>query len=320
MRAALVLDATLGGAEKQARVLSGFLRGGFTGPPIAECVVFHSDADTPDALAALAPTADVRLVRTAARRPDRIAAILAEWAGRDGISLFLFAGGASTAEAAARSARRAGGSALIDALSVEVGADRLVCRANVYSAHMVGRFELTARPWCVTVDAGWADGPAGGGLEHRVVAATDETAGAGAPPFEDLELVVPASKDGLAGSRFLVVAGRGAGDRAGVERIAEAARRMGAAFGVTRAVAMNAWAPVDRLVGVSGVRLAPELCILVGASGAPALRWGIEKARHIVAVNTDEHAPAVRDADLAVIDDGVSVLEALADVVEAGSS
>ena len=92
---------------------------------------------------------------------------------------------------------------------------------------------------------------------------------------------------------------------------------MGAAFGVTRPVAMNAWAPMDRLVGVSGTRAAPELCIVVGASGAPAFYWGIEKAALIVALELDEHAPIVRNADAAVVDDGLAVIEEVAEIVAA---
>jgi electron transfer flavoprotein alpha subunit len=92
---------------------------------------------------------------------------------------------------------------------------------------------------------------------------------------------------------------------------------MGAVFGVTRPVAMNAWAPMDRLIGVSGVRTAPSLCIVVGASGAPAFYWGIEKATFIAALNRDDEAPIVRNADAAVIDDGVAVIEALAQLIGA---
>jgi len=80
---------------------------------------------------------------------------------------------------------------------------------------------------------------------------------------------------------------------------------------------MNAWAPMDRLIGVSGVRTAPALCIVAGASGAPAFSWGIEEAGLIVAVDIDAHAPIVRDADLVLLDDAVAILEELAAIVAA---
>ena len=97
----------------------------------------------------------------------------------------------------------------------------------------------------------------------------------------------------LEAARFLVVAGRGAGSRGGVERLAAAAARMGAAFGVTRPVVMNAWAAPDRQIGVSGTRTAPAVCLVAGASGAPAFLWGVERAGFIAAVDTDEHAAIV---------------------------
>ena len=41
---------------------------------------------------------------------------------------------------------------------------------------------------------------------------------------------------------------------------------------------MNALLPMDRLIGVSGNIIQPEICIVLGASGAPAFYSGIEKA------------------------------------------
>jgi len=312
-----ILDGTDGTTARQARALGAFLRDGFSGEPVEETVVFYHDERDASRLVELCPSRDVRLVKTRARRPDRMIEILAAVARAEEIGLFLFPGGPSGTELAARLACRTEGAVLTDVLSAEVGRDRLVCRRNVYSNHMVGRFELSARPWCVGIDASWNDGPGTASLEHHVLSDTDETGEAGATPFEDLELADLPSSGDLAESRFLVVAGYGAGNREGVERIAEAARRMGAAFGVSRPVAMNAWAPLDRLIGVSGTRCTPVLCIVAGASGAPAFSWGIEKAAFIVAIDTDEQAPIVRGADVAVLDDGVAVVEALADIVAA---
>ena len=90
---------------------------------------------------------------------------------------------------------------------------------------------------------------------------------------------------------------------------------MGAAFGVTRPVVMNAWAPPDRQIGVSGTRTAPAVCVVVGASGAPAFLWGVERAGFIAAVDTDERAAIAGEADAVVVDDAVAVIEALADIV-----
>ena len=317
MRSVAILDGTLGAVDRQAQALSGFLREGLSGDPVAETLILYHDECDRTRLVELAPTRAVRLVRTTARRPDRIVEILAAAATDEQTEFLLFAGGAAGTETATRVACRAGGAVLTDALSIEVRPGLLVGRKNVYSNHLVGRFELSARPWCVSIDAGWSDAGRPASLEHRVLSDTDATDGAGPAPFEDLELVAAPSSGDLAESRFLVVAGYGAGRREHADRIASAARHMGAAFGVTRPVAMNAWAPMDRLVGVSGVRTAPDLCVVVGASGAPAFFWGIEKAGFIVAINPDAQAPIVRNADVAVLDDGVAIIEELARIVGA---
>ena len=316
MRLVAVIDGTTGGAERQARALGGFLREGLRGDVAAETLAFYSDDRDRKRLVELSPTRDVRLVKTRAYRPDRLVDLLAEVAGDGAASLLLFAEPAG-AELAARLACRTGGGAVTDALAADVATDRLLCRRAAYSGHLTGRLELRARPWCVALDARWSDAAPTATAGHRVRSDSDESGAAGGSPFEDVEIIEQPATGDLAGSRFLVVAGYGAGSRAGVERIAAAARRMGAAFAVSRPVAMNAWAPMDRLVGVSGTRAAPALCIVAGASGAPALHWGIEKAGFIVAVNPDEQAPIVRNADVAVLDDGVAIVEALAEIVAA---
>jgi electron transfer flavoprotein alpha subunit len=327
MRFAAVIDATIGSAGDQARALAGFLHAGLSAgaagePPgrpwsdlEGETLVFYDDDRGREQLVDLAPTAAVRLVRAPARRPDLVAATLAAAADEDGPDLFLFAGGPAGTEVATRLARRAGGSVLTGALDVTLEPGCLLGRRQVYSNHMVGRFALTARPWCVAVDPSWAETRAPGRREHRVLSESDAAADVGEPHFADLESAEPPAAGDLTEARVVVVAGAGAGSRDGVARIAAAAERMGAAFGVTRPVAMNAWAPMERLIGVSGTRVAPALAIVAGVSGAPAFLWGIERAGVIVAVNSDEHAAIVGEADAVAVGDGAAVVEALADLV-----
>jgi len=325
VRAVAVVDGTRGGADAQARALGTFLREGLTGVAVDETVVLYHADDDRERLIELSPTRDVRLVRMAARCHDTAAGILAEMTRAGDLSLVLLAGGAAGAELATRVGCRTGGAVVTDVLDAQVESDRLICSRPVYSNHMTGRFELRARPWCVSVDPGCvsAGGPGNGGpgngrpaaMEHRVLSEADETARTAASRFRDIELRPLPETGDLAGSRFLVVAGYGAGSREGVARIAAAAARAGADLGVSRPVVMNAWAPMDRLIGVSGTRTAPVLCIVVGASGAAALHWGIEKAGFIVAVNTDERAPILANADVAVVEEGVAVMEELAEMI-----
>ena len=86
-------------------------------------------------------------------------------------------------------------------------------------------------------------------------------------------------------------------------------------FGVTRPVAMNGWALIDEIVGVSGHIYSPEVCITIGVSGSAAFYAGIEKSGFIASVNHDECAPIIGMSDVFVIDDYENILERLFQVL-----
>jgi electron transfer flavoprotein alpha subunit len=325
-----VLDGTGPAAERQARALGGFLRHGLRRPaeeavPVAAgeaagvTLVFYADEGARERLVALAPTADVRLVRTPPHRHDLMTAALTAFQTGGGGELFVFPGGPLGTELATRLAARAGGGVATDVVDASISPHTLVCRRHVYSNHLTGRFELRRRPWCLSTDAAWQDSPLKPPAEHHVRADVEVPAGdlPVPAPLDDVELLEQPHTGDLEVARFLVVAGRGAGGPTGVKRIAAAAAGMGAAFGVTRPVAMNGWARLDRLVGVSGVRTSPAVCLTAGAHGAPAFLWGVERAGFIAAVDLDEDAPIAAEADAVVLGDAVDVVEALAEIVVA---
>jgi len=320
-RIALVLDATGAAIERRARALGGFLRDGLRlspeHPGDAVTHLFYADESDRERLLALAPTPSVRLVRTPPHRPDLMATALAAFAADGGAELFILPGDPLGAELAARLAARSGGGVVTGVLDAVAAAGVLSCRRHVSSNHLIGRFELRPRPWCVTLDAGWLEVSFEPPAEHVVQTSAEllEDDLSAPRPYGDVEVLETAATGDLETAQFLVVAGRGAGGRAGVERIAAAAARMGAAFGATRPVVMNAWAASDRQIGISGTRTAPDVCIVAGASGAPAFLWGVERAGLIAAIDIDARAAIADEADVVILDDAVAVLEALADIV-----
>jgi len=321
LRVAAVLDAAGTAAERHARALLGFLRGGLTCDPgsaaeVTAHVLLGGGADR-DRVVGLAPARDVRVIRTLPHRPDLVAAAIVAVEAGGGADLYVFPGGPLGSELAARIAARTGGSVLTGVQEASVAAGVLTCRRAAYANHLTMDVQLTSRPWCIALDGAWTDAACEPPDEHvvHVDVGLAEDAVSAPAPFHDVEHLEPPPTGDLESARFLVVAGRGAGSRVGVERIAAAAARMGAALGVTRPVVMNAWASPDRQVGVSGTRTAPAVCVVAGASGSPAFLWGIERAGFIAAVDTDDRAPITGEADAVVIDDAVAVLEALADLL-----
>lgn len=124
------------------------------------------------------------------------------------------------------------------------------------------------------------------------------------PPFEGREgrmLIKSGIKQKE--SDILLAVGKGVQSREEVQNFKALAINEGYMFGVTRPVAMNGWAGIDEIIGVSGRIYSPKVCITIGVSGSAAFYAGVENSEWIASVNTDEHAPIIRMSDVAVIDD-----------------
>ncbi len=123
---------------------------------------------------------------------------------------------------------------------------------------------------------------------------------------EDLKNV---TRDPLAEARRVLVVGQGG--EADNQEIAMLAEKLGAEVGYSRARVMNGGVDAEKVIGISGHLLAPEVCIVVGASGAAALMAGVRNSKFVVAINHDASAAVFSQADVGVVDDWKVVLEAL---------
>ncbi len=118
-------------------------------------------------------------------------------------------------------------------------------------------------------------------------------------------------KISLAQARVVIGGGRGVGSAEGFATLEELADLLGGAVGCSRAVTSLGWRPHSDQVGQTGTRIAPDLYIACGISGAIQHMVGCRAAKHILAINTDPTAPIVKQADYAVIGDVQTVLSAV---------
>jgi electron transfer flavoprotein alpha subunit len=80
---------------------------------------------------------------------------------------------------------------------------------------------------------------------------------------------------------------------------------------VSRVVTSAGWRPHAQQVGQTGTRIAPDLYIACGISGAIQHLVGSRSAKAIMAINTDRDAPMVTRATYAVIGDLHTILPAI---------
>ena len=120
-----------------------------------------------------------------------------------------------------------------------------------------------------------------------------------------------AGKISLADARVVVGGGRGVGSAEGFAQLDELASLLGGAVGVSRVVTSAGWRPHAQQVGQTGTRIAPDLYIACGISGAIQHMVGARSAKAILAINTDRDAPMVTRATYAVIGDLHAILPAI---------
>jgi electron transfer flavoprotein alpha subunit len=115
----------------------------------------------------------------------------------------------------------------------------------------------------------------------------------------------------LTNARVVVGAGRGAGGADGFGDLLELTELLGGALGVSRVVTSLGWRPHSEQVGQTGSRIAPDLYIPCGISGAIQHWAGCQSAKTILAVNSDPEAPMVTKAHYAVIGDLHEIVPAI---------
>lgn len=121
----------------------------------------------------------------------------------------------------------------------------------------------------------------------------------------------PDASGGLKSAKVVVGGGRGAGSANGFDELIELAELLDGVLGVSRVVTSLGWRPHAEQVGQTGSRIAPDLYIPCGISGAIQHWAGCSSAKTILAVNTDAEAPMVTRAQYAVIGDLHEVVPAI---------
>jgi electron transfer flavoprotein alpha subunit len=141
------------------------------------------------------------------------------------------------------------------------------------------------------------------------------------PSFEDRDFRVrflgreETAEEGvtLKNAPVVVGGGRGVGSEEGYSVLEQLADQLGGVVGGSRVATNNGWRPHADQIGSTGNRIAPDLYIACGISGAIQHLVGCKGAKRIMVINKDPEAPFFSKADYGVLGDLHEVVPAIVD-------
>jgi electron transfer flavoprotein alpha subunit len=95
------------------------------------------------------------------------------------------------------------------------------------------------------------------------------------------------------------------------------AKTLHAATGCSKPVSDMGWRPHHEHVGQTGVKVAPQLYIAIGISGAIQHLAGVNSSKCIVVINKDTDAPFFKAADYGIVGDAFDVIPKLTAAIKA---
>ncbi len=118
-------------------------------------------------------------------------------------------------------------------------------------------------------------------------------------------------------AEIVVSGGRGMKGPENWGMLEELAKTLHAATGCSKPVSDMGWRPHHEHVGQTGIKVAPQLYIAIGISGAIQHLAGVNSSKCIVVINKDADAPFFKAADYGIVGDAFDVVPKLTAAIKA---
>ncbi len=246
-----------------------------------------------------------------AYRPDEVIATIAGVAGKLSPGAILLANDAYSQEIAPRLAHRLGGSSVGDAMNVDSKGDEIRVTRSVYGGKACAVVLLKKRPAVVWLRArASAVAVERGGDPASIESISVGSTAEGLPTLIERQTEVHSGTK-LEDARLIVSGGRGLGGPEPFRLLEGLAEVMGAQVAASRAACDAGWVPPSWQVGQTGKKVAPDLYLAIGISGASQHLIGIADAKIISAINTDPNAPIFKHCRFGLVEDYKKVVDLL---------
>jgi len=217
---------------------------------------------------------------------------------------------------AARIAAKTGASLATNVVEVPKGTSPFVVKRSIYTGKAFSYLELTGAKKVIAIKKNAA-------TVAEVGSAVAVTPYAVTLSDADFAVKITSSEKAtgevlLPEANIVVSGGRGMKGPEHWGILEELAKTLHAATGCSKPVSDMGWRPHHEHVGQTGVKVAPQLYIAVGISGAIQHLAGVNSSKVIVVINKDPEAPFFKAADYGIAGDAFDVLPKLTEALKAG--
>lgn len=214
---------------------------------------------------------------------------------------------------AARVATRIGAALASNVVALPETASGFVVKKSIYSGKAFAFQELTSQKKVLVLRKNAVDVKAVGNaatVTPYTVSLSDA----------DFAVTITSSEQAsgeilLPEANIVVSGGRGLKGPENWHLIEDLAKELHAATGCSKPVSDMGWRPHHEHVGQTGIKVAPQLYIAVGISGAIQHLAGVNSSKYIVVINKDAEAPFFKAADYGVVGDVFEVLPKLTEAI-----
>ena len=155
-------------------------------------------------------------------------------------------------------------------------------------------------------------------LDESSVSADEAVVEAFVPALRDSDFIASvgnvektSSEISLTEADIIVSGGRGMKGPDQWQPLLDLAKALGAATGCSKPVSDLDWRPHHEHIGQTGIKVAPNLYIACGISGAIQHLAGVNGSKCIVVINKDPEAPFFKAADYGIVGDVFEILPKL---------
>jgi electron transfer flavoprotein alpha subunit len=243
------------------------------------------------------------------------AAVLEKALSDEGADTLVLANSSLGTPVAAKVAARIGASLATNVVELPSTSSGFVVKRSIYTGKAFAHVELKNAKKVISIRKNAAETKEVGGNVQvtpytATFADTDFTTKILSSEKSTGEILLPEAN-------IVVSGGRGMKGPEHWKMLEDLAKVLHAATGCSKPVSDMGWRPHHEHVGQTGVKVAPQLYVAIGISGAIQHLAGVNSSKYIVVINKDPEAPFFKAADYGIVGDAFEIIPKLTEAIKA---